>query len=45
MIHDVEKGIMDQPDGQRVEEPVRNEVAVGDKKSTDDGSVEQAMHH
>ena len=39
IIHDGEKGIMDQPDGQRAEEPIRNEVAVGDMKSTDDGSM------
>jgi len=31
---------VDQPDEQRAEEPVRIEVAVGDMKSTDDGSVE-----
>jgi len=40
IIHDGEKGIVDQPDEQRAEEPVRIEVAVGDMKSTDDGSVE-----
>ena len=28
--------------GQQVEEPVRNDLAVGDMKSTDDGFVEAA---
>lgn len=40
MMDDNGNGIMEKPDGQQVEDPVRNGLAVGDMKSTDDGSVE-----